>query len=101
MLLGAEESLAAVGLEPGTEVAFIGQSGSVQAVEHLREGRWTAISVSNADGEGRIPLQLMVRHLNGETIPTYVNSTEAAGVPQLLTVDNIADYPDFVGTFNS
>lgn len=101
MLLGAEEALDAVGLAPGTDVAFIGQGGSTQAVEYLRRGAWTAISVSNADVEGRLPLQLMIQHLDGEQVESYVNSTEAAGLPQLLTADNIGDYPDFEGTFDS
>ena len=43
----------------------------------------------------------MIRLLNGETIDAYYNSTEVAGLPQLLNADNIADFPDFEGTFDS
>ena len=101
MLLGAEEALTAAGLKPGVDVAFIGQGGSFQAVERLRKGEWTAISVANAKVEGELPIDLMIRLLNGETIDPYYNSTEVAGLPQLLNADNIADFPDFEGTFDS
>jgi len=101
MLLGAEEALTAAGLKPGVDVAFIGQGGSFQAVERLRKGEWTAISVANAKVEGELPVDLMIRLLNGETIDAYYNSTEVAGLPQLLNADNIADFPDFEGTFDS
>ena len=101
MLLGAEEALTAAGLTPGVDVAFIGQGGSFQAVERLRKGEWTAISVANAKVEGELPVDLMIRLLNGETIDAYYNSTEVAGLPQLLNADNIADFPDFEGTFDS
>lgn len=101
MLLGAEEALSAAGLEPGVDVAFIGQGGSYQAVERLRNGGWTAISVANADVEGRLPVNLMIRLLNGETIDPYYNSTTYAGLPQLLNAENVDEYPDFEGTFDS
>jgi len=101
MLLGAEEALTAAGLRPGVDVAFIGQGGSFQAVERLRKGEWTAISVANAKVEGELPIDLMIRFLNGETIDSYYNSTEVAGLAQLLNADNIADFPDFEGTFDS
>ncbi len=101
MLLGAEEALTAAGLEPGVDVAFIGQGGSYQAVERLRNGGWTAISVANAEVEGRLPVNLMIRLLNGETIEPYYNSTSYADLPQLLNAANIDDYPDFEGTFDS
>lgn len=99
MALGAEEAIQSAGLTVGEDVLIVTQGSSVPGIEALREGRWFATTQSNARTEGALPIELAAMAARGEEVPPFVDSSEASGLPQILTPEVLQDNPDFEGTF--
>lgn len=101
MALGAEEAIQSAGMQVGEDVEIVTQGSSYPGIERLRAGTWFATTQSNAETEGRIPIELAAQAARGEEVDSYVNSSEASGLPQILTPEVLEDNPDFEGTFPS
>jgi ABC-type sugar transport system substrate-binding protein len=101
MALGAENALEAAGktVDRDKGVRMVTAGGSYPGVERLRAGKWYATIVNNAQGEGRIPVELAAKKIRGEQIPTWVNPVEADGLPDVINKETLEKYPDFKGTF--
>lgn len=99
MALGAEIAMKAVSKTPGQDVLVITQGGSYPGVARLRAGTWFATSVASAESEGRVPIELAVKAVAGKKVPSYVNSSTATGIPQVINKAVLAKYPKFKGTF--
>lgn len=99
MALGAEIAMRAVNKVPGKDILVLTQGGSYPGVKNLRSGRWFATTVSNAETEGRIPIELAAKAARGEKVPRSVDSTKAGGTPQIINKDVLKKLPKFKGTF--
>lgn len=99
MALGAEIAMKAAGKVPGQDVLILTQGGSYPGVARLRAGTWWATSVASAESEGRVPIEIAVKAVAGKKVPSYVNSSVATGIPQVINKANLKRYPKFKGTF--
>jgi ribose transport system substrate-binding protein len=99
MALGAQAAAKAANKKFGTDILVITQGGSVPGVASLRAGTWYATTVSNAETEGRIPIELAAKAARGGKIVRSVDSTKAGGTPQVINKDVLKGLPKFKGTF--
>ena len=98
MALGAEIALKDEGKTPGKDVLIGTQGGSIEGVERIRSGQWFGSIISDAKGEGEIPLELAVKAANGEEVPKSVDPNKEDGLPLVLDQMNKDEYPSFKGT---
>ncbi len=99
MALGAQAAAKAANKKFGTDILVITQGGSFPGVASLRAGTWYATTVSNAETEGRVPIELAAKAVRGVTIPRFVDSTKAGGTPQVINKGVLKGLPKFKGTF--
>jgi ribose transport system substrate-binding protein len=84
--LGAVQALKAAGRDDVIVVGFDGTEGGLQAV---KDGDFAADVLQFSDAMGIIGVDLLVRYLNGETIPEKVDSGSG-----LATAENVDQYLD-------
>lgn len=82
--LGAVQALKAAGR---SDVVVVGFDGTDAGLEAVKSGDLAADVLQFPDAMGIISVDLLVRHLNGETIPDRVDSGSG-----LATAENIDDY---------
>lgn len=99
MALGAQAAARAANKKFGSDILVITQGGSVPGVASLRAGTWYATTVSNAETEGRIPIELAAKAARGQKVVRFVDSTKAGGTPQVINKDVLKGLPQFKGTF--
>jgi ABC-type sugar transport system substrate-binding protein len=85
MALGAAD---AVDTAKADEVLVIGFGATTETRSALQAGLITAVVGEFPDRAGAIAVDLMVRHLNGESVPATVDSGSA-----LVTRDNLGEFP--------
>jgi len=101
MALGAEKAIEDAGKTPGKDI-FIGtQGGSYEGVERLRDGRWYGFVISDALGEGEIPVELAVKAAKGEEVPSAPDPNKDEGLPTVMDQKNAKKYPQFEGTYEA
>jgi ribose transport system substrate-binding protein len=82
--LGAIQALKAAGRN---DVVVVGYDGTPAGLQAIKDGTLAADVLQFPGVMGTIGVDLMVRHLNGETIPTHVDSGSG-----LATKDNVDQY---------
>jgi ribose transport system substrate-binding protein len=85
MALGAAQ---AVDEAQADEVVVVGFGATTETLTAIRNGTLAATVAEFPSRAGAIAVDLMVRHLNGETVPSTVDSGSA-----IVTSDNIDDLP--------
>ncbi|HEY7618625.1 MAG TPA: sugar ABC transporter substrate-binding protein [Solirubrobacteraceae bacterium] len=101
MANGAEQAMKAAGKTPGKDILIGTQGGSDKGIANIRSGRWYGSILSLAEPEGRIPVELAAKVVNGESIPNFVDPNKATGAPLVLDQTNKDKYPDIQGQFHS
>jgi len=84
---GALQAVQAAGR---TDIAIVGFDGNPQAVEAVANGQFAGEIAQFPAVMGTVSLDLMVRHLNGEEIPTFVDSGTAVITPENVDEFRIA-----------
>jgi ABC-type sugar transport system substrate-binding protein len=69
------------------DVVVVGYDGTPAGLQAIKDGTLAADVLQFPGVMGTIGVDLMVRHLNGETIPTHVDSGSG-----LATKDNVDQY---------
>ena len=101
MAHGAEQALKSANKTVGKDVLIGTQGGSDSGIADIRSGLWFGSILSLAEPEGRIPVELAVKAVNGEDVPTFVDPNKAVNAPLVLDQDNKDKYPDIKGEFHS
>jgi ribose transport system substrate-binding protein len=98
MAIGAGGPIKDRGLVEGKTILIGTQGGSVQGVQLIKAGTWYGSIISDARGEGAIPVDLAVKAVHGETVPKFVNPNKADGLPLVFDQTNKQKYAKFAGT---
>lgn len=77
--LGAVQALKAAGR---SDVVVVGFDGTKDGLQAVKDGDLAADVLQFPDAMGIIGVDLMVRHLNGETIPDHVDSGSGLATPE-------------------
>jgi ribose transport system substrate-binding protein len=103
MAHGAEQAILAAGKTYGTgkDIQIATQGGSDTGIASIRDGKWWGSILSLAEPEGRIPIELAAKAVNGQQVPNYVDPNKAVGAPLVLDQQNKNQYPDIKGEFHS
>ncbi|MGP3533212.1 sugar ABC transporter substrate-binding protein [Microbacterium sp. RD1] len=96
---GAISALKAENRVPGEDVLIATAGASAAIMTAMRAGEVYGTTVNLPATEMRIGLQLAADLAAGKTIPTAIDPLKEAGLPLVITQENLADYPDFVGEF--
>lgn len=87
MALGAVEALRTAGKLK--QVAVVGTDGIKAAKRSIADGEMAATIADDLYGEGKISIDLALRLVGCQQLPTWVVSDQA-----LITAENVQDYPD-------
>jgi len=101
MAHGAEQAITAAHKTIGKDILIGTQGGSDTGIANIRSGKWYGSILSLAEPEGRIPIELAVKAVNGQKVPTFVDPNKATGAPLVLDQANKNKYPDIKGQFHS
>lgn len=103
MAHGAEQAILAAGKTIGTgkDIQIATQGGSDTGIASIRSGKWWGSILSLAEPEGRIPIELAVKAVNGQQVPNFVDPNKAVGAPLVLDQQNKNHYPNIKGEFHS
>lgn len=93
-LLGVEIALEDAGINPA-DVYLIGGGSNQITIDKIREGTFDATLAGFPYSEGYFAARTLIAAANGETVPTWIDPAEAAGLPLILTGDWLAENPDF------
>lgn len=97
---GALKALEAEGKTPGTDVLVVATGASETVMSAMRAGEIYGTTVNLPATEMRLGIETAVAAARGETVPSAVDPLDAAGLPIVITQENLADYPDFVGEYS-
>lgn len=82
--LGAVQALKSAGK---TGVVVVGLDGTNDGLQAVKDGSFAADVAQHPELMGTVGVDLMVRHLNGETVPTYVDTGYA-----VITSQNVDQF---------
>jgi ribose transport system substrate-binding protein len=97
MALGAELALKDLDLTAGQDVLIGTQGSSIEGVEKIKQGTWFGTIITDAQGDGEIPVELAVEAAAGKTVPKSVNPHEKNELPLVFDQENKEEYPSFKG----
>jgi ribose transport system substrate-binding protein len=100
MIDGAEIALQNAGIDEST-VFLAGGGGTKDAVAKTRAGKWGWEYVGFPKTAGKVAMQNMIKKLNGESIPTWINYDKLnPDVSSYATPETLAKTPEFKGEWD-
>jgi ribose transport system substrate-binding protein len=96
---GALKGLQAEGKVPGDDVLVVATGASEAVMTALRAGEVYGTTVNLPATEMRVGIETAVKAARGETVPSAIDPLDVAGLPIVITQENLADYPDFTGEY--
>lgn len=97
--LGAQIALENAGIDPAS-VFLTGGGGTKEAIQAVRDGKWTNNFVNFPVSMGKAALEQIINSLRGEKVQTVVDADTLVDVGPIVTKEDLAKVPDFVGEWN-
>nr|WP_319516878.1 sugar ABC transporter substrate-binding protein [uncultured Cohaesibacter sp.] len=94
-LMGAQIALEDAGIDVPS-IYTIGGGLNQITVDAIRDGTFDASLAQFPESMGAAALDAMVKSLNGEDVPTWINETSLRDMPAIVTKDWLDAHPDFV-----
>ncbi|MEO1988056.1 MAG: sugar ABC transporter substrate-binding protein [Martelella sp.] len=93
-LMGAEIAIEDAGLDM-SELYTIGGGLNQIAVDAIKAGTWSGTLAQFPKSEGEAALDAVVKALNGETVPTWIDEYSLRQTPKIVTKEWLDANPDF------
>ena len=98
MIMGVIAALEQSNMVPGKDVYLVGQGGSVEGVNWIKEGKMYGTLRLYPYTAGVAAVDAIANKLNGKTVPEVVNFFEQP--PNFIFAETLTEYPDFVGEWS-
>jgi ABC-type sugar transport system substrate-binding protein len=98
MIMGVIAALEQSNLVPGKDVYLVGQGGSVEGVNWIKEGKMFGTLRLYPYTAGGAAVDVIADKLNGKTVPEVRNFFETP--PNFIYAETLTEYPDFVGEWS-
>lgn len=93
-LMGAEVAIADAGLDM-SQLFTIGGGLNQIAVDAIAAGTWSGTLAQFPKSEGAAALDTMIKALNGETVPVWIDEYSLRETPKIITREWLDENPDF------
>lgn len=97
--LGAQIALENAGIDPAS-VFLTGGGGTTEAVQAVRDGKWTNDFLNFPVSMGEAALEQVINSLRGETVQTVVDADTLVDLGPIVTREDLEDTPDYTGEWN-
>ncbi len=97
--MGAQIALENAGIEPSS-IFLTGGGGTVEAVQAVRDGKWTNDYLNFPVSMGEAAIEQMVNSLRGETVTAVVDADSLIDLGPIATKADLDAAPDFIGQWN-
>lgn len=96
---GAQIALENAGIDPSS-VFLTGGGGTEEAVQAVRDGKWTNAYLNYPVSMGEAALEQLINKLRGEKVQTVVDADTLVDIPSIATKEDLDAVPEFTGEWN-
>lgn len=96
---GAQIALENAGIDPSS-VFLTGGGGTAEAVQAVRDGKWTNAYLNYPVSMGEAALEQLINKLRGEKVQAVVDADTLVDIPTIATKEDLDAVPEFTGEWN-